>query len=74
MSKTVNHGEVIPASLTKWKNLWCKRRPTKAIQANQTQTVTDIGYLRLCINATNQRQYNNKPDEAEILTRSSKSS
>ena len=55
MSKTVKQGQVIPVNLTKWQkpllqNLWCKREPPKEIQENQIQTLTHIGYLKLCIN------------------------
>ena len=66
MAKTVKHGQVIPAKLTKWQNLWCKRRPSKEIQANQRQTTTNIGYLKLCINVQSKGDKTTIPVNREL--------
>ena len=50
MLKTIKQSQGIPANLTKWQNLWCKKRATKTIQENQSQMVPNMGYLKLCIN------------------------
>ena len=50
MLKTIRQSQGIPANLTKWQNLWCKRRAEKAIQASQIQAVPNIGFLNLYIN------------------------